>query len=715
MKRIIIFFIYPLIISLGLFGCAAVNVNSGYEDTSGVSADSMRLSEIDSIPVPQNSADTELLFNEGFELIYSEEELSALSISEKLSAADNMLKRAYDYQTENDLATASLYFENARYVVAGIEDISSNEEIEIYERIARDINHYYNNYVAGIEVLPEESPPEAVIAGVEEAEGDSLNGDNGVFTRPEVSFDSSDLEIALDTAFIFPSVPLERNYKVDNAISFFQNKGRKVFTKWLERAEYYIPLMTEILREEGLPEDLVYLSMIESGFNPKAYSYAHACGPWQFIRSTAKIFGLHSDYWYDERRDPVKSTRAASKYLKKLYLEFNDWNLAFAAYNCGEGKVQRHIRRYNTQDFWKLQKLPRQTRNYVPTYIAAAIIAKNPAEYGFQEIELKQRDYPDSAYVSECIDLELAAKMVDCDYQTLKELNPAIVRWCTPPTMDSIWLYLPKGTSEKFEQELALIPADQKRSWVRHKVRNGETLSTIARKYGTNITAISGVKENRITNKHRIKAGQYLLIPVPSHLYKSSKADLEYEPEYTPPPNSYKVIYTIRQGDNLSTIAEKYNISVSSLKRWNNLYGKKFIFPGHKLTIWAKSGESSPPAKLSTEYSSSNPRYHRVRNGESLWIIAKKYRVSVDYLKRINGLTGDCVIRPGDELLLHDYQDDTEMASSGSETIYTVKKGDTLWNIALEFGVRVSDLKRINNIDGTTVIRPGDQLIIPLN
>jgi membrane-bound lytic murein transglycosylase D len=343
----------------------------------------------------------------------------------------------------------------------------------------------------------------------------------------------------------------------------------------MERAEVYVPLLQQILREEGLPEELVYLSMIESGFNPKAYSYAHAVGPWQFIRSTGRIFGLKSDWWYDERRDPVKATYAACKYLKRLYTEFDDWYLALAAYNSGEGRVHRHMRHYNTRDYWELKRLPRQTRNYVPTFLAALTIMKDPEKYGFKKISFKGYSEYDSVLVTECLDLNLVADIIETDYQSLKDLNPAIVRWCTPPTQDSIWLKVPLGTTAMFHEKVATIPEDQKRSWVRHKVRSGETLSIIAQKYRTSMKAIMDIKSNNIRSPHRISAGKYLLIPVPPNKYSSglALASIDYDEEYIPDGRS-RVTYTVRKGDNLGLIAQKFGTSVKSLKGWNNLWGK---------------------------------------------------------------------------------------------------------------------------------------------
>ena len=643
-------------------------------------------------------------------------EWMGMSHYERLDSTVKLLEAAETRHEQGDFLAVEYYISRALELLNNIDPQDPEIDINEYEYVLNEVKHLYHNFIPELEFLPEESSPQAVLAGIEIAEGDTSNGENGMFEQSEITLlDSSKLDSMLALQISIPPIPLSDHPKVLKAIEFFQNKGRKVFNKWLERAEYNIPLMRRILEKENLPPELVYLAMIESGFNPKAYSYAHAAGPWQFIRSTGRIFGLKIDWWYDERRDPVKSTEAAAKYLKKLYLEFEDWYLALAAYNCGEGKVHRHVARYKTRDFWLLKKLPRQTRNYIPTFLAALTIAENPTQYGFQDFVLKNPPPYDSVLVTECIDLKLIAEIVGLTYDEIKDMNPALVRWCTPPTQDSIWLKIPLGEVDNFYQGLAQIPEEQKRSWVRHKVQRGETLSLIAQKYGTSMSAIVGVKSNGINNKHKIRQGQILLIPVPPYKYSREWASNEPSNFYYPPEAGDRITYTVRRGDNLSLIASRNGTTVNKLRRWNNLYGERYIYPGQKLTIWlqnppsedyhlGQSGSSSP------DYVN-RPKFHTVQKGESLWVIAKQYGMSLTELKRLNDIWGNDIIRPGDKLLLR--SDDYSLSTTGGEILYTVRQGDTLWDIAKSYGVRLEDLKRANNIDGASVIRPGDILKIP--
>ena len=700
-----------IIVVLFVIGCSSKNINrinTSDEVDSGivlVLADTLSVSEEDST---KSLDDSEAAVELNHEWI-------GLTNSERLDSTAMLLEAAVAWHNEKDFFAVEFYFLRAVELIGHVDPEDPEIEREEYDILLKEIRHFYHNFIPFLDFLPEESSPEAVLAGIEIAEGDTIDGENGFLDKPEVSIDSTALDSVFSVEYQFPPVPLSEHKKVKKAIKFFQNKGRRVFTRWLKRAEYNVSLMQKILREEGLPEELVYLAMVESGFNPKAYSYAHAAGPWQFIRSTGRIFRLKIDWWYDERRDPVKSTYAAAKYLKKLYFDFEDWYLALAAYNCGEGKVKRHIKRYRTKDFWRLKRLPRQTRNYIPTYLAAMTIALNPTEYGFDDFVLKNPPPYDSVLVTECLDLKLIAQIVDTTYKCVKELNPAVVRWCTPPTLDSIWLKIPVGRADLFYEEMVQIPENQKRSWVRHKVRRGETLSVIARKYGTTMTAIAGIKSNKIRNRHKIREGQILLIPVPPHKYSRDWAVSEPSELYYPPEMGDRIAYVVRRGDNLSTIAEKYHTSVSKLKRWNGLYGKRYIYPGQKLTIWLKG--AAPADNSGTDsytgaggYTGSS-KFHRVKPGESLWIIAKKYGISLNELKRLNGLSGRCVIRSGDKLLL--VSGDDSDSGNLKPRVYTVRRGDTLWDIAEDFGVRLKDLKRANNIDGSDVIRPGDMLKIP--
>jgi len=280
---------------------------------------------------------------------------------------------------------------------------------------------------------------------------------------------------------------------VEKSTVLFAERIKERFAMWLSRSGKYVELMKDILKNKNVPEDIVFLSLIESGFNPYAYSVARAAGPWQFISATAKRYGLVIDWWRDERRDPVKSTAAAANYLSDLYGMFGSWNLAMAAYNAGEGRILKALKRSKSDDYWPLlntRHIKSETKNYVPRFIAASNIASNPEEFGFMNIVYHQPLNYDEVKVSGPIDLEVAAKCADTTVETIKELNPELRRWCTPPGMPVYILRIPSGTKEIFEKNLAGIPEDERFSVTAYTVKKGDTIQKIAKKSGLSVKTV---------------------------------------------------------------------------------------------------------------------------------------------------------------------------------------------------------------------------------
>jgi len=384
-------------------------------------------------------------------------------------------------------------------------------------------------------------------------------------------------------------IPLTLNAQVEYFIRYFQTSGRKGFAKWLSRSERYIPMMKEVLKKHELPEDLVYLAMIESGFTPHAVSVASAVGPWQFISGTGKRYDLRIDQWIDERRDPLKSTVAAALYLKELYAMFNnDWYLAAAGYNAGENKILRAIDRYNTRDFWEISKgsyLKRETKEYVPKLLAAAIIAKEPARHGFADVAYLPPIEFDTVTIPSRTDLEVAAKLIDVDYQVLKELNPELRRWCTPPNYPGYELKIPKGKKRDFEQAYAQLPEDQRYTerivYARYRARKKDTLASIASRYGTTPQALAEVNRLKVTAKVR---GRTLLVPVAAEKEPAVQTAKAAAPRKESP-KEFNKYYTVKKGDTIASLARKFNISARILAAWNDLKGKMALRPGKRLII----------------------------------------------------------------------------------------------------------------------------------
>ena len=312
---------------------------------------------------------------------------------------------------------------------------------------------------------------------------------------------------------------------VEKSTVLFAERIRERFAMWLSRSGKYVELMKEILKNKNVPEDIVFLSLIESGFNPYAYSVARAAGPWQFISATAKRYGLVIDWWRDERRDPVKSTAAAANYLSDLYEMFGSWNLAMAAYNAGEGRIMKALRRSKSDDYWPLLKtrhIKSETKNYVPRFIAASNIASNPEEFGFMNIVYHQPLNYDEVKVNGPLDLEVAAKCADTTVETIKELNPELRRWCTPPGMPVYILRIPSGTKEIFEKNLAGIPEDERFSVTAYTVKKGDTIEKIARKSGLSVKAVLAL--NSMERVKPLRPGTEITLP-PKEKFQPDRED----------------------------------------------------------------------------------------------------------------------------------------------------------------------------------------------
>jgi membrane-bound lytic murein transglycosylase D len=310
-------------------------------------------------------------------------------------------------------------------------------------------------------------------------------------------------------------IPIVINERVKQFIGYFQTTIRHKFVTWLGRSEKYIPFMRNILREHGLPEDLVYMALIESGFDPHAYSRAKAVGLWQFISPTGKRYGLRQNWWIDERRDPEKSTIAAARYLGDLYGMFTCWHLAAAGYNAGENKIVKAIKRYRTDDFWKLTKhqfLKRETKDYVPLMIAAAVVAKDPDQYGFTDVEYESPLKYEKAKVPALTDLSHVAKACETSLEEIKDLNPELRRGVTPPNETAYEIKIPFGKSGLFVENLEAMQPLEKFPFKTHLVKKGQTLKGIAKTYRVDLEPLLEI--NRLTKTSRVSKGQTLLIPV---------------------------------------------------------------------------------------------------------------------------------------------------------------------------------------------------------
>lgn len=489
-------------------------------------------------------------------------------------------------------------------------------------------------------------------------------------------------------------LPSPLPHSVLQAMRVFTGSGRGYFEKWLLRRGRYEDMIVRKLEERGMPRDLLYLSMIESGFNPKAWSHASASGLWQFISGTGRRYGLKDDWWEDPRRDPVRATDAALDYLEDLYSEFGDWHQAMAAYNCGEGRIRRQLRTDPSLTYWDMN-LPKETRYYVPKILAAMIIGRNPAVFGFNVTTAQHEPLRfDTVSVTQALPLKGVAQAVGVSEDSVKSLNPALRRWSTPPGRDSYTLYLPEGTRDLFLQNQSAIDVLPDVSLRSHRVARGQTLSGIAARYGVSVADIRAANGLKST---RLRSGQVLTIPIP---------DGEPAPARVAARGSR---HTVRSGETLSGIASRYRVTVSSLRRLNGLTPSSVLQVGKVLEIPGSAREDVAATEAPSRSEQAGVRrVHTVRAGETLSGLAARYGVSQAKLKAWNGLSGTS-IRVGQKIVYHSAREGAMVASNDNEEYYRVRSGDNLWAISSRFGHSVDALKRMN--DGLTeALQPGQRI-----
>jgi len=432
----------------------------------------------------------------------------------------------------------------------------------------------------------------------------------------------------------------------------------------MKRAEPFLYYIMNEAEKRDLPTELVLLPIVESAYQPFAYSHGRAAGIWQFIPSTGRMYGLKQNWWYDGRRDIYASTQAALDYLESLNKQFKgDWMLALAAYNSGSGTVRRAIRKNKKKnlptDFWHL-KLPKETRAYVPKLLALKEVISNPEKYqislrcipdapGFKQVKTKAQ-----------IDLALAAELAEIDLETLYNYNPAFNRWATDPDGPHR-LLLPVNSAEHFESNYSALPADRHLRWSRHKIKPGETLSHIAVKYNTSVKHLKNV--NRIQG-NSIREGKYLIIPLSrknkSSYALSSSQRLKSIQNKQRGSGSTRINHIVQNGESFWEIARKYDVSMHKLAKWNGMAIKDPLKKGQKLVVWSK-GTKTASKKTHNPNSTVRSIHYTVRNGDSLSRIANKYHVSVNDLHRWNTIKGK-YLKPGQRLKL--YIDVTEQSGS---------------------------------------------------
>ncbi len=521
--------------------------------------------------------------------------------------------------------------------------LSSNLDIRNDERLEREfdklIDAVHELEMAALKQGDGFTEPRSEPAPIDEANDITFPVDPNIMAQAEA-----------EIKVIKSDLPLVLNDQVASFINYFSSpRGRATLEHAWARSGRYHDMIARVLKEEGVPQDLIYLAQAESGFQPLALSHAGARGMWQFMAGSGELYGLERSWWVDDRQDPEKATRAAARHLKDLYNQFGDWYLAMAAYNSGASTVQHAVERTGYADFWELYRrgvLPQETRNYVPIILAVTIIAKNPEQYGLQRVAPEPAPATDHVTINYPVDLRLVAECVDTSVDYLQELNPSLLRMTTPKDQP-FTLNLPAGSQEKYETAIAVIPLDMRTWWRYHRVEDGDTLPSIARKYHTSAASIA--EANNLADGD-VKTGAKLIIPIaPGH---TQTVAFSHRATH----------YKVRKGDTVASVADDFEVPAEKLRKWNHLRGSA-LTPGRTLVIYKPTASDSADLEPRSEAAAANghragaapsaqaAKYHKVRKGETLSSIAETNHTSVAALKRDNPKLS-ANLRAGEVLLI---------------------------------------------------------------
>src|SRR6266576_861818 len=527
--------------------------------------------------------------------------------------------------------------------------LSSNLDVNSDPRLEREFDRVletYNSFeMVGLRPAEGSSEQKSEPAPIDEANEVTYPVDPNIKAKAEAEIQSTRSDL-----------PLMMTDQVAGYINYFSTPhGRTILENALIRSGRYDQMIRKTLKDEGVPQDLIYLAQAESGFHPLALSRVGARGIWQLMASRARGYGLQRDWWIDDRQDPEKATRAAARHLKDLYQQFGDWYLAMAAYNSGPGTVQSAVKRTGYADFWELYRrnvLPRETRNYVPIIVAVTIMAKNPAQYGLDHLEREKPVPYDTVTVDNPVDLRLVAECIDVSPSELQELNPSLLRMTTPQA-PGFKLRLPAGTKEEFETAIAVIPPEMRVWWRYHKVVPGDTLSSIARTYRSTPKAI--VEANHLEDSEPLAPESKLAIPIVPGKHSTTEDGATYDRHATR--------YRIRKGDTVQSVADNFAVPPAMVRRWNrlkgdSLRGRSVVYVHLPITPnadrVARASNSSKSEQKKTVETAQGPTNsvvrHKVKQGETLYSIASVYKTTVDALKRDN--RNVATLRPGMVLVI---------------------------------------------------------------
>ena len=650
-------------------------------------------------------------------------------LQERVDAARQEWLRALVAQQKNEQTEVVKHFESAIDILNHLITYPGIDTSKEFQDISKNVIGDYEKYVAKIDSLP----PNASVFAFREKFNEEMAKMN-ITNVPLPRIDLSKTEI-----------PLTINTSVEQTIAYFtEGNGRPFMEKWLARTGRYFPMMKKIMKEEGVPEEMVSLAMIESGLSPGAVSWAKAVGMWQFIDETGERYGLRNNWWFDMRRDPVAATRAAARHLHDLHESLGDWHLALAAYNAGINRVREAEAEANSTNFWDLRPyLPKETQNYVPLYIAATLISLDPARYGFTNIVYEQPLKFDTVHVHEAIDLNALAKAAGVSELEVKELNPELLQPSTPPvelcSPDGYCLRIPAGSATNFYDRLAAIPTAERRPWLVHTVTRGETMKSIARMYGIPTEQLA--EYNDMTPGERVRKGSRLRVPMtvmgpqtgtgtndnPGVTAPASNSGRENASPVDNATSKMRLIsHHVKHGETLQKIADANGVTVSSLRKWNDLPRHARLRSGETIKIYEEQNLASntkSATKVTTAKAKATKQVakwvsYKVHRGETLGKIADNFGVSVHDLRAWNPRVRHTV-KKGQVLkvktMVSVVDNESKMASTdakpaGSPTYHTVLPGETMTGIVKTFGTTPDQLASWNGGMDASDLKAGQKL-----
>lgn len=661
-------------------------------------------------------------------------------VARELERARQYYLRGLAAIERHDTTKAAKLFEAAMDVLNQLASTPGIERNEDYSDLAQSIIEDYENFIRPIDELEVNSPLFVMRDRLFQAVEIVQSPVAGVVLPP--------------SGLLSTTIPLVQNEYVTSAIAFLTNteRGRAFFKRVLARMHRFFPLFRRVAKEENVPEELSYLAIIESGLDPNAVSRAKAVGLWQFIQSTGQLYQLRVTQWYDERRDPEKATRAAMRHLRDLYQELGDWHLALAAYNCGINCVRRAIKQSGLDQptYWQLREyLPRETRGYVPMYIAAALVAMQAEAYGFRKDEIipePEWNY-DTVTVTEPVSLEAIAVCATTTLDTIKALNPELLRNTTPPNQ-AYTVRIPPGRASDFALRFAMLTPEEKQPWITHTIERGETLASIANRYEVPVGEIAEL--NGISARTRLRRGQVIRIPLapsasadntdrarsddatappasapstattsdrqPSEPTQSAASPAAPSPAPTASASDWRFqTHRVQRGETLAQIADDYGTTIAELRRVNRLRSLRLV-AGQVLKIPVSSSGAATAADRSPQPPLARKVTHRVRRGESIGTIAALYGVRQADLLRWNPQLATSVLKVGQEISLYVEPQGKGSARATPRTVnrlpkwYTVRPGDTLYSIARRFGVEIDEIVAKNKALTPEQLRVGQRL-----